>query len=83
MGIVGTVSVGAGSVAEVCAAGAFTEEAGVDFFPPLPTEIMRAITATAAAMPGISHLGIGRPGSGFGGWRFRVSGRTGSVSGRP
>lgn len=50
-------------------------------FPPLPMEMMRAITATAAAMPGISHLGSGRPGAGFGGWRFRVSGRIGSVFG--
>ena len=59
----------------------YLEEAGVDLFPPLLTEIMRAITATAAAMPGISHLGSGRPGAGFSGWRFRVSGRTGSVFG--
>ena len=89
MGIVGTVSVGAGSVAAACAAGAFTEGLGADFFPPLPMEMARAITATTAATPGISHLGSGRSGftscrggwvgcaSGFIGWVFWA---TGSVS---
>ena len=83
----GTVSIGAGSVAAVCAAGAFTE--GLDFFPPLPMEVARAITATTAATPGISHLESGRFGSascrggwvgcasGFIGWVFWA---TGSVS---
>ena len=83
----GTVSIGAGSVAAVCAAGAFTE--GLDFFPPLPMEVARAITATTAATPGISPLESGRFGSascrggwvgcasGFIGWVFWA---TGSVS---